>query len=616
MGVIKSRRKKQREALSFFDRALAISPNNPDLLNNRGSALAETGRVDEACASYRKAIALRSDFTDAQNNLGCVLMNLGRYDEAAASYGKAVVSAPENAEFVNNLGRAMTKLRRYDDALSCYADAVELNPKYRDALINRAVTLNELKCYDEAIEYYSRALALKSDDTETLRKRASAFAGADNFDAALRDYDEAYRLRPDETGSLLGRAATLAKLGHMDQALLEFKRAQTLGADPVDVAIARALTLNEQDRLTDALADADFAVATNPKSPDAHNVRGLVLMNMERFADAVVAYGIAISLRRDFADSEWNRGYLALLLGNFLEGWNNYEGRRRQRGLRWTQLNGPEWKGEPIAGKRVLLYTEQAYGDVIHFARYVGLLSEMGAKVVFGVYPVLAALLSRANGEPEITLHGAETPPYHYHLPLMSVPFVLRHEEEHIPSKPYLSADPVRVQRWAERIPRGEFTIGIAWQGSKSIPGRAIPLSAFAPISKIPGVKLISLQKSDGLDQLSQMPEGMSVELLGEDFDSGPDAFLDTAAVMMNLDLIISCDTAIAHLAGALGRPLWLILKTVPDWRWMMERSDSPWYPTARLFRRAKTESWDETLIRVADELAELVDSERAKSSA
>ncbi len=211
-----------------------------------------------------------------------------------------------------------------------------------------------------------------------------------------------------------------------------------------------------------------------------------------------------------------------------------------------------------------------------------------------------------------IVRHGEATPEFDYHAPIMSVPFILGLDEKQIPGQipddvPYLRADAARIAAWKARLPQSAFRIGIAWQGSKADPERWVPLAEFAPLSRVPGVTLISLQKTDGLDQLAELPAGMTVETLGPDFDAGPDAFLDTAAVMMNLDLIVSIDTGIAHLAGALGRPVWIALKYHPDWRWLLDRKDSPWYPTARLFRQRQKGEWGPVMEEIAAELASLV---------
>jgi hypothetical protein len=328
--------------------------------------------------------------------------------------------------------------------------------------------------------------------------------------------------------------------------------------------------------------------------------------------EAITSLRRAVELRGEFPEAAWNLGYLLLLQGNFVEGWLHYESRRIQKGTTWIRLKGPEWRGEPLEGKRLLLYAEQGFGDALQFVRFVRVAARMGAKVMVGVHPPLAGLFSMMDEKPMIVRHGEPTPDFDYHAPIMSMPFILGLDEKQIPGQipgdvPYLRADAARISAWKARLPRSTFRVGIAWQGSKADPKRWVPLNAFAPLSRVPGVTLISLQKTDGLDQLAGRPAGMTVETLGPDFDAGPDAFLDTAAVMINLDLIVSIDTGIAHLAGALGRPVWIALKYYPDWRWLLDRTDSPWYPTARLFRQRQKGEWKAVMEEIADELASLL---------
>ena len=613
LGVVKSRRGMLVEAVSVFGQALEQQPDNADLHNNLGTVLADQGRFLDALKSYDRAIELKRDLASAHNNRGCVLMYLDRYDEALTSHGKALVLVPKSVEYINNLGRVLTRLQRYDEALDCYEDAIELNPNFVDALINRGATLNELKCFAEAAESFDCAMKAGGDKIDLLLRRANALTEAQRHDEALAGYDQAIVLKPERHDFLLGRSTILARLGRMDEAREGFDRALGFGVERASVLISRALALSKDGPTAETLADAEEAVRDCPDNPDAHNVLGLALMGLDRFEESVACYKSALALRPKSPIAEWNLGYVSLLLGDFAEGWRYYEARRRQEGMRWTRLDGPEWRGEPIAGKRILLYAEQGLGDTIHFARYVTFVADMGATVILGVQAPLAELLRGVVGDPEIIRHGDQTPPFHYHQSLMSVARLFEHDEKSIPSKPYLRADSTRVAFWKARLPEAPLRVGIAWQGSGAIEGRSIPLEQFAPLSAVPGVVLVSLQKNAGVEQLETLPPNMRVETLGEDFDAGPDAFLDTAAVMANLDLIVACDTSLAHLAGALGRPTWIVLKTVPDWRWLLHRTDSPWYPTARLFRREKSEAWADTMQKVGVALAELAAYDGAK---
>jgi hypothetical protein len=408
-------------------------------------------------------------------------------------------------------------------------------------------------------------------------------------------------------------------LRRFDQAFKNYDEAFRHNGDAARISIHRAITLMEMGESNKAFDAIDQLIEARPNYPEGHNTRGVFLMQAGRLPEAIKSLRKAVQLRGEFPEAAWNLGYLLLLHGNFVEGWRHYESRRIQKGTTWVRLKGPEWRGEPLEGKRLLLYAEQGFGDALQFVRFVRVAARMGAKVLLGVHPPLAELFSMMNENLEIVRYGGPMPVYDYHAPIMSVPFILGLDEKQIPGQmpgnvPYLHADRARIDKWKARLPQSAFRIGIAWQGSKADPERWVPLKEFAPLSRVPDVTLISLQKTDGLDQLAEVPAGMTVETLGPDFDAGPDAFLDTTAVMMNLDLIVSIDTGIAHLAGALGRPVWIALKHHPDWRWLLDREDSPWYPTARLFRQRQKGEWTPVMQEIADELASLIGRMRETS--
>jgi tetratricopeptide (TPR) repeat protein len=612
LAIVQSRRGRYALALEIFDKAIRLRPDDTELINNRGSALTEAKRYDEALAAYEKAIALRPDYADAYNNHGCVLMEMQHFDDAMTSYSKALVLDPNNPEYINNLGRSLTRLRRYTDALDCYEDALALRPDYVEALINRGVTLTEVGRHDEALACFDSIPAHAGSRVDILVHRANALSGAHRFEEALTACDRLLALYPDRRPeTLLRRGVVLSKLRRFDDAFKSYDEALTLKAEPADVLMNRIGTFLEMGCVDQALEGAQQALVTRPDSAPVHNLHGFVLMTAERFPEAIASFRTAILLRGEYPEATWNLGWMLLLLGDFAEGWRHYEVRRIR--TTWTKLKGPEWRGEPLEGKRLLLYAEQGFGDALQFARFVRLTARMGAQVALGVYAPVAALFSMMDEKPVIVRHGEMAPDCDYHAPIMSMPFILGLDEKTIPAEmPYLRADQARVATWKARLPQSKYSVGIAWQGSKSDPTRWAPLAAFAPLSRVPGVTLISLQKTDGLEQLEDLPPEMQVETLGPDFDAGPDAFLDTAAVMMNLDLIVTIDTAIAHLAGALGRSVWIALKRVPEWRWMLGRDDSPWYPTARLFRQTRAGDWAAVMEKIASELAQLASAKSA----
>ncbi|HEV8678263.1 MAG TPA: tetratricopeptide repeat protein [Stellaceae bacterium] len=502
----------------------------------------ERGELDEAERLCRAVIAAEPNNFDAHHLLAVIHARHGRHGDALASYGRALAVRPDDPQALSNRGATLDALGHYDDALASFDRALAIRPDYPPALSNRGNALRALKRPAEALASYDRALAIRPDFAEALSNRGTALHEMQRHAEALASYDKALALQPDHTHALSNR--------------------------------------------------------------------GLALHALKRPAEALASYDKALRLQPDYADCHCNRALTLFLLGCFGEGWQEYEWRRKTRAWAPRNLAAPEWQGEALLGKRLLLCAEQGLGDTVQFARFAPVLAERGAEVILEVQPPLAGLMQTLDGVRQVVRQGERLPEIDCHLPLLSVPFVLGLDEAQIPAAvPYLKAEPARVEAWAKRLPKGEFRIGIAWQGNPRGDidrGRSIPLSAFAPLTRVPGVKLISLQKHAGTEQLADLPSGMAVAELGDDFDAGPDGFLDSAAVMMHLDLIVASDSTIAHLAGALGRTVWIALKEVPECRWMMGRADTPWYPTARLFRQTRSGDWGDVFARVADAVQRL----------
>ena len=308
----------------------------------------------------------------------------------------------------------------------------------------------------------------------------------------------------------------------------------------------------------------------------------------------------ALALKPDYADARNNRAGVLLLTGNLKAGFADFESRwERSNAPRKTIYSAlPTWKGEPLQGRHILVWDEQGLGDCIQFSRYLPLLTVCGAQVTLLGRRSMFALLSTLPNPPHFVDYVSDESIYDYQVALMSLPYVFGTALQTIPGQiPYLYAEPQRVAQWTERINGEGFRIGICWQGNRKINlERTIPLDAFAPLAAIEGVRLISLMKEPGDVAMHDFP----VEMLGPEFDAGADAFLDTAAVMAQLDLVVTSDTSIAHLAGALGRPTYLALKHVPDWRWFAAGERSPWYPTMRLFRQERRGDWLPVMEKIA----------------
>jgi tetratricopeptide (TPR) repeat protein len=563
LGIVLTEQQRHAEARGSFERAIALSPGYAEAHANRGVALAALGRLDEALAAQERAIALRPDFPAAHGNRGAVLRELGRAAEALQSYEQALALQPDLLKARINRSDVLRSLGRFEEALRDADQALQSAPDLPEALVARGAALQQLDRPGEAVESYRRALTV----------------------------------RPADVTALTQLGAALCELRRPAEALASCEQALALQPDLAEAFIHRGMALHDLQRFEEALASYDHAIARGPRLPAAHNNRGTVLQQLQRYEEALADFDKSIALDANNAEAHFNQSLCLLLLGRLESGWALYEWRKRRRPpIADRALPQPLWRGAtPLEGQSLLLHSEQGLGDTIQFCRYARLAAACGARVVLSVPSVLQRLLRTLGPSIEVVVTGAE-PATDWHAPLLSLPAAFGTTLETVPAPiPYLSAEPERVKKWRQRIGSEGFRIGIAWQGRvcQADLGRSFPLEQLRRLGRIDGVRLISLQKDRGTEQLQTLPAGMRVERLGDDFDHGPDAFLDTAAVMECLDLVIACDTAVAHLAGALGRPLWIALRHVPDWRWLLQRSDSPWYPSARLFRQTRAGDWD-----------------------
>jgi hypothetical protein len=355
----------------------------------------------------------------------------------------------------------------------------------------------------------------------------------------------------------------------------------------------------------------------NGAAADTHTNIGILLKILGRHREAAASLDRALALKPSDAAAKFALAFLYLSLGEFALGWPLYEARFDVPALGnpRRRFDVPRWQGsEPLAGRALLVHAEQGLGDVIQFCRYLPLLAAQGADIVFEVMPSLKALLRTLPGSIHIIGRGEPLPAVDYYCPLLSLPYALKTRVDTIPAPvPYLAPEPERVARWAERLRAlPGMRVGLAWQGNPKVEkliwarGRSLPLAALEPLAQLPGVSLLSLQKGPGCEQLAQVPFADRIVDLGTDLDRGADAFLDTAAIMASLDLVVSCDTSIVHLAGALGRPVWTALNVSPEWRWLLERDDNPWYPTMRLFRQSTDGDWVTVVTAIVQALAPL----------
>jgi tetratricopeptide (TPR) repeat protein len=488
---------------------------------------------------------------------------------------KILDAEPANFQALHFLGILLHQQGRSVEALELIGAALKARPDSVETLSNYGLVLQSLQRYDEALATYDRAVGLKPDFAEAFFNRGNALKGLKRIDDALASYDRAIALKPDFAEAFFNQGNALKELKRIDDALASYDRAIALKPDFTEAFINRGTALTELKRIDEALACYDKAVALEPEG----------------------AYGII------------NRGICRLLLGRYLEGWADYElrwGTERFHGVPPAFAN---WHGEDLKGRRLLVFSEQGLGDTIQFSRYLPLLARRGCRVTFLTDTRLLGLLRSLANEIEICDACTSERTFDFQCALMSLPHRFGTDLTSIPSAvPYLRAEGDRIDHWRTQIGEHGFKIGIIWQGSPSHhQERSVLLGVFFPLAKIPGVRLISLQRQQGIQQLAYVPANVKIETLGAAFVDSHDAFADTAAVISNLDLVITIDTSIAHLSAALGKLTWITLSYIADWRWLLDREDSPWYPTVRLFRQKRPNDWASAFSSIESELRKVV---------
>jgi tetratricopeptide (TPR) repeat protein len=613
-GLVLHRAARFAEAERIYADVLRRNPADLTALICSAAALRELGRPDEAVARARTAIALQPT-VEAYCHCGAALRDLGRLAEAIESFDQAIALQPQSVEAHNNRGIALQGLQRTAEALASFDRALALRPASAELHNNRGNVLCRLQRFREALASYEQAIALQPGSAAVHNNRGLVLQALRRYREAANSYQRALALQPDlaEAHNNLGTA--LCELGRHAEALASCRRALELQPAMRGVHGNIGNALRELERPEEALVHYELALLEEPRQADNLIRRANVLFDLLLIPQAIADYERAIELNPGHAQAHLNMSFCLMLSGDLARGLRSYESRKQLQRAAEPAVAAPEWAGEQeISGKTLFVHADQGFGDTIQICRYAKLAEARGARVVLAVQPQLRELLSGLSPTIRVIVFGEPPGRVDYRCALMSLPFAFRTTLADIPAAvPYLRADPLLAARWRQRLGEAGFKVGIVWQGSRIVrqgsrertdSSRSIPLELFRRLASVTGVRLISLQKGDGLEQLRAGAGNLAVEDLGADFDTG--TFLDTAAVMANLDLVVTCDTGAAHLAGALGRPTWIALKHVPAWMWLLDRVDSPWYPSARLFRQPRRGDWDGVFAAIHQELASL----------
>ena len=598
------RRHEFNAAHAAFLAILKRLPKNFDALHFAGVAAAQAGRTEEGVSLIRRALAVNPRNAEAQNNLASALIRLGRYEEALISLNRALAIDPKVPKIHQNHGFALMKLKRLDQAILAFDRAIELKPDYAEAHNDRACALMDQYKLEESLAAYEKALSLRPDSPAYLVNVALALSGLQRYPEALSLTEAALRIRPDDLSALIARAQSLLALGRPSEALAFTDSALKINHGLVQGHLWRSHALILLGQPEAALIAAETARTLAPQDASAHRGYGFALGNLNRLEEALASYDQALKLSPGDRETLWNRALALLALGRVEEGWLAYEYRNlRHKTLAARKYPKPLWWGkQPLKDQRLYVYWEQGLGDTIQFARYALLATAAGAQVTLSVQAPLLRLFR--DFDPAVTIIGQNDEPAEFdlHCPLLTLPLAFATRLETIPAfeNGYLKAPAEDVARWAERLPAGARRIGLVWSGSPTHANDANRSLSLAQILSLfqPSDVWVSLQKDVREADRATLKASGILDVSAELGD-----FADTAALISALDLVISVDTSVAHLAGALGKPTWVMVPFAPDFRWLLNREDSPWYPEMRLFRQSRAGDWDGVVARIREAL-------------
>ncbi len=571
----------------------------------RGLQLHQAGRVLEAAEIYRSIIKTRPQTGDAWNLLSAIFFDTGNTEAAVAAATQATALMPDFFPAFVNLGNALQAAGRINDALIAFSKAAALDPDSPEAQSNLASALNALGRHQEALAAAQAALELKPDFPEALNNRGNAEAGLNRLDAAVGTYRTLLRLRPDSADAYYNLGGALMRLGALEEAIGCYRTAVRFDPDGAEKHFNLGNALRAAGLMPDAETSYRNALILRPGYRDALYNLGAALQGQGRLDEAEASYREVLTLEPDSADVHWNLALVLLQKGNYRDGWQEYEWRWRNPDFPTPRrdFDKPAWNGEDLTGKTILIHAEQGYGDAIEFCRYVPLVAKRGGRVVLESRPALTPLFATLDGVAERVSLGDPLPDFDCHVPLMSLPRVFGTTLESVPADiPYLGVPAGRTADPRIAVAAG-LKVGFVWAGSRTRQDnsmRSCTPRDFATLFTVPDTTFFSLQVDDKDDALAPFL-GPTVVDLGKGFAD----FADTAAAIRELDLVVTVDTAVAHLAGALGKPVWVLLAFSPSFLWLMGRDDSPWYPGVRLFRQTAWGDWTTVFIRVKEALRE-----------
>jgi tetratricopeptide (TPR) repeat protein len=599
------------DALSYYDLALRLNPNSYEAWSNKGFVLYALERFTESYQAFERALTLNPNHFEALNNQGIALHALGRYEEALSEYDKALSIKSSYWEALINKGITFHSLKLDNNALLSFDAALNLNPDSPQAWFNRGLLLFSQKNYDEALSDYDKALAINPNYYEAINNKGLVLKHKKRYIEALEHFDLAIKVHPNRYDGHSNRTGLLYDIKEYQAALIQCNIALSLKPNFYEPYNHRGLIFIGLGQHNEAIKNFDIALGLDPNNHEIWNNRGFALHQLNRNAESIEHYNKALSLKLDYYDALWNKSLPLLIEGNYEEGLPLFENRWKSEkvllnigGLK--KFEAPLWLGQDsLKNKTILIYAEQGLGDYIQLCRYVHLLANEGANVILKVPRVLIKLLENLKNICQVICEGDELPSFDYHCPIMSLPLAFKTTLKsipHIPNYLNLDIDPGMILQWQTKLGFSKKPlVGLVWSGNISHHNdhnRSIPLKIM--LDYLPNqLDYICLQKEIRPSDQSILNSNPHIFNFATDLHD----FTDTAALIQCLDLIISVDTSVAHLGGALGIKTLLLLPYAPDWRWLLNREDSPWYPSMKLYRQKEVGDWNGVIDQVASDL-------------
>ncbi len=604
------------ESIRAYIKVLQIEPDRIEASNNIGLALYHLNKFDASIEIYKVVLHQKPDYAEAYNNLGLALIALGERDLAITNYQKAIQLKGDFVSAHYNLGCIFQSSGQIEDAMSAYQKVLSLKSDYSEAWYRLGYCFQIQGQIEEAINTYQKSIFYNSNFADVYINLGCAYKEKKQLDAAIDSYKNAIQIKPDLVSGYQNLGCAMLEKGYLDDAIQYFEIVTSLDSGNAEAFNNLGTLYSKKDAYDIALKKYTQTVRLDPNHAGAFYNIAKIFQNLKRFDEAIDYYKRAVSLKPDFVDAHVNLAFLLLLKGDFVSGWIEYEWRFQREDWKNTYpllCDVPRWDGSPFKGKRLLVQNEQGLGDTIQLIRFLPIVKALGGTVVFEAEEALLDLLRNFDGIDELVQFQGKVSPKEidYYIYLFSIPLLFGTKIDTIPKNiPYLQPNHEKQTYWKKRLSGDYFKVGLVWSGNplnKDNCFRSCDLEKFAPLSEITGIRLYGLQKGEASYQVRKLPPSMEVISLGEELYD----FSDTAGVIANLDLVIAVDTAVVHLAGAMGKLVWNLRYDKPYWVWLLEREDTPWYPTMRIFRQEKLNRWEAVIKHVKKELSLLVEAKK-----